>query len=284
MTLMIHDTYMLQFKHKIGNTCCEIFDKQQVIIMVHNISDIVERKVGKNFLSDTREVYRDMGYRAIQFYSTELNNYNLICSKVKHILGESDTKKIYARNCEVREITVQQKNIFFRMNHIQGACNSQYNYGLFYDGILVASMTFSAPRVMMNKSMVGKKGHYELVRFATAMNYCVVGAASKLLAHFKRNTADWKYIYSYADSRWSVGNLYKSIGFNQSRITRPDYQYVIDGELKHRWGFRKDELKKKFPESFDSSKTEYQNMLALGYDRVWNAGGILFDMTNEAVI
>ena len=122
--------------------------------------------------------------------------------------------------------------------------------------------------------MRGEEGVYELSRFASRNDMNVIGIASKLLKHFQREYQP-KRIFSFADRRWSIGNLYTSIGFRLDRINNPDYFYIINGERKHRWQFRKDILKKKLS-SFDPSLTEYENMLVAGYDRVWGAGTLKY--------
>jgi hypothetical protein len=121
-----------------------------------------------------------------------------------------------------------------------------------------------------------ESGSWELSRFATDTNYRVPGIASRLLTHFQRNH-QWSMIYSYADKRWSVGNVYTQLGFTESGHNPPAYWYVVDGKRKHRWGYRKDVLREVYS-GYDSSKTEYQMMLEQGIDRVWDCGTIKYTM------
>jgi len=197
-------------------------------------------------------------------------------------MGKSLTVRVFARNTEIRIISNDDKNEFLNKVHIQGSDVSQINLGAFYGDTLVAVMTFCRPRILMNKTYYGKDGYWELSRFATLNGYHVVGGASKLLTYFKRNY-DWKYIYSFADMRWSseYNNVYLSLGFlpDTKNITS-EYHYVIDGIRKHRWGFRRDALKEKFPNQFNPAKTEYENMLSMGIDRVWDCGGIKYILEN----
>ena len=67
-------------------------------------------------------------------------------------------------------------------------------------------MIFTKPRVGFGN---GKQipGRYELTKFASLLDTTVVGAASKLLKYFIRNS-DATEIYSFADRRWSNGHLY----------------------------------------------------------------------------
>jgi hypothetical protein len=144
-------------------------------------------------------------------------------------------------------------------------------------------MTFSAPRVALgqkNKSSTDKQGVWELSRFCTDVKYRIPGIASKLLTHFKRTQPDWWQIYSFADKRWSVGNMYTILGFKLTTDNPPSYFYVVDGVRKHRWNYRKDNLKKILPQ-YDPKLTEYANMEMHGFWRVWDCGTLKFEMNRD---
>jgi hypothetical protein len=47
-----------------------------------------------------------------------------------------------------------------------------------------------------------------------------------------------KNIVSYADRRWSQGNLYKALGFNLNHISSPNYWYIINNCREHRIKFQ----------------------------------------------
>ena len=203
------------------------------------------------------------------------HNAKLVLQKIKHIVRLNNISKVFARKCTVKEISIQDKGVFLEQFHIQGSCGSAINLGAYYNDELVAVMTFSNPRIAMNKKDVGNKTQWELVRFATIDKYHIVGIASKLLSHFENNYK-WKIIYSFADRRWSDGNVYYKLGFSLDRVNKPEYFYIIDGVRKHRYGYRKDVLREKFTWQYKSNLTEYQNMLAFGYDRVWDCGTLKF--------
>jgi hypothetical protein len=107
-------------------------------------------------------------------------------------------------------------------------------------------------------------------------NFTIVGIASKLLTHFERIYKPTK-ITSYADLRWSNGNVYNQLGFKMDHQTNPNYWYTFGGVLRriHRFNFRKDRLAKLF-EEFDSNLTEWQMMQNRGYDRIWDCGNLAF--------
>ena len=110
---------------------------------------------------------------------------------------------------------------------------------------------------------------YELSRFCNKLNTNVIGGANKLLKHFIK-TYHPKEIISYADRRWSKGNLYETLGFELTHVNKPNYSYIINKTRKHRFGFRKEILKK---EGFDTiNKTEHQIMLDRNIYRIYDCG------------
>lgn len=57
-------------------------------------------------------------------------------------LGRATTK-IYARKCEVRQISNAEAKVLNDAVHLQGHRDAQVTYGLFYDGKLAQLMSFS---------------------------------------------------------------------------------------------------------------------------------------------
>jgi len=135
-------------------------------------------------------------------------------------------------------------------------------------------MTFGKRRISLGKKS-SIKDEYELLRFAT--NTKIVGIASKLLNYFIKTYNPIK-ITTYADKRYSIGNLYEKIKFMKKSDSSPNYWYFIDGGNKiwHRFSFRKDQLYKKLP-IFDQNLSEWENMKNNGYDRIWDCGNILYE-------
>lgn len=195
------------------------------------------------------------------------------------ILFESDEMlpdKIYARNCEIREIDSKMCSTFLNTWHIQGRDNSSIKLGAFYGGKLVATMSFGKKRVAMGVKVRGE-GEYEMYRFCVA-DTPIIGIASRLLATFvkKYNPNE---ILTFADIRYSgTSAFYEKIGFVRIAVTKPNYFYFHKDtpmELRHRFNFRKDVLPDKL-EKFDANMTEYNNMLANGYDRIWDCGNLKY--------
>ena len=240
-------------------------------------SETVKRD--KNYHLNKLNLCNEAGYRLITIFEDEWKNHqNLIKNKLLHILGKSNSEKIYARKCEIKEIETKTARNFCNENHIQGYNNCSIKLGLYYNKELVSLMTFSKPS--LSKGYKGKNENiWELNRYCT--NKIVIGGAGKLLNYFCNNY-EWKEIFSFADKRWSDGNLYNKLGFELLYETKPNYFYfnTIDNKRYHRFNFRKDRLPK-ILEKFDPNLTEYENMIENNYHRIWDCGNILFEYERD---
>lgn len=206
------------------------------------------------------------------------NNAPLIYDKIIHKLHKGNKSKIGARKCTIKYVDYSVIKDFTNVNHLQGSVSgpSAKYLGAYYDNELVAMMSFCTPR---NKGLQNKyinKNSYELLRFCTDTTYTLPGIASKMLAFFK-NTNDWDVIYSYADKRFSNGNLYNKLGFNKIEDTDKGYFYIKDGVKYNRTQFQKSKLSEKL-EYFDESLSEVANMLNNGYTKVYDLGQHVFEM------
>ena len=180
--------------------------------------------------------------------------------------------KIYARKCEIKEIKDHKiLRQFLDNNHIQGYCYSKYNFGLYYNNELVSLATFSKNRFKK------KSNELELVRFCNKLNTNVMGGASRLFKYFIKNyTQPGDKIITFADRRFSGGNLYYTLGFDFVNYTSPSYFYWKNNIILNRMSCQKHKLNKLL-ENFDENNTEYNNMLINGYRRVWDCGNMKFE-------
>lgn len=233
----------------------------------HSESRIADRKYHLNKTKAAQKA----GIRLIHIFSDEwINKRDIVKEKLKSIISKQ-SEKVFARKCVLKMVASKEANEFLNKNHIQGGDKSKHKVGLYNNGALVALMTFSVGRNSMGT--LREKDKWELSRFATSMH--VVGGASKLLKYFITNYNPTKII-SYADRRWSVGNLYKQLGFTDTRYSAPSYWYTKDyRERLYRYNFRKSVLLKL---GADPNKTEWEIMQELGYDRIWDCGTIRYEL------
>lgn len=198
----------------------------------------------------------------------------IIKSQLKCLLGNI-TNKIYARDCEIKEIDNETAGVFLNRCHLQGTIISKIRYGLFYKGQIVQVMNFGKLRNVTNRTH--KSGSFELLRMCSELNTIVVGGASKLFSFFiKNNNPD--YIISFANRDWSMGNTYNKLGMQFAKHTAPGYFYSKGKQRYHRYKFQKHKL---VSMGYDKTKTEYEIMTDLGYYRVWNTGNIIYEWKKD---
>lgn len=228
----------------------------------------------------TRNYHRDKmiscanaGYRLIHIFSSEwMDKRHIVLSRIRNALGAADV--VYARRCSVRSLSLLEAQVFFDTTHIQGFAAGAVYLGLEHAGKVVAAMSFC-------KSRFNKSYEWELLRFSSQLNTRVVGGASKLFSYFVK-THSPASVVSYCDLRWGSGALYRALGFKELRTSPPNYFYFKRNgpteRLLSRQSFQKHKLQSKL-DTFDPELTEWENMQANGYDRIWDCGNGVWGWT-----
>lgn len=207
------------------------------------------------------------------FYDELLYEKDKTFKKLNYILGKED-RKLYARKCKVKEINYKDARSFCESYHLQNYHPSKIKLGLFYDKELVSVMTFGKTYKESNEY----NDQWELIRYCSKCN--VIGGASKLLNYFKRNY-NWNKIITYADRRWSKGDLYYKLGFDFIKFTKPNYYYINSKSKgnkirEHRFKYRKNIVKNWNIEG----DTEEEIMKNAGFTKIWGCGHMKFEMKN----
>lgn len=198
---------------------------------------------------------------------------DIVKSMIANILG-CTTYTIYARKCIVREITSKECSDFLVNNHIQGNCLGKIRIGLFYNNELVSVMLFGHARHFAGSG----KSDWELLRMCSKLNHKVVGGASKMMSYFVK-TYNPKEIITFADKRWSIGNVYYKLGFELYNESKPNYYYVIGDKKFYRYNFRKEILKKKYGCPDDMTEREF--CFKQKWYRIYDCGCLCFKWTNK---
>lgn len=199
---------------------------------------------------------------------------DIIKSIIFNKISKSESK-IFARKCEVKEISNRESKIFLKENHLYGHINSKINLGIYYLGELVSVMSFGGNRKPLGSSP--EKGKYEILRYCNKKFTNVIGGASKLISFFIRNY-EFSELLTYYDKSFGFKNVYEKIGFSYLGDTRPGYHYIINGIRVHRWNFRKSQLVKM---GNDPNKTEIEIMDDLKIPRIWGVGNMKYILKNR---
>jgi hypothetical protein len=268
-----------------------VINECKMLIKIDTLDNMSDSVLPRNFFASMVKEQESKGNRVFIIHEDEwVSKEPIIQSKLLHNLGLGSDGKIYARDCVVKEVDVSVKNTFLNENHIQGKDNASIKLGLYLNkdysedlpkGTLVSIMTFGKPRVSLNSQKNSVEGEFELLRSASRIDLHVVGAFSKLLKHFT-SKYEWNKIKTFSDSRYSVSNVYLKNGFLPIRSSNPSYFYFKNGSIvkMHRYMFRKQELPN-ILSNFDINKTEYENVIADGFSRIWDAGTTVLEMSKE---
>jgi hypothetical protein len=203
----------------------------------------------------------DKGIRLITLFEDEWMNRQSQCKNyIKSILNKNEIK-VFARKCEIKEVSKQEFQQFCADYHIQGKNKlALVCYGLFYNNELVGGMSFGKHH--------RDNAQLTLDRLCFKDNTTVIGGASKLFSACVKWAEKNGYdkVISWSDNRWSIGSVYKKLGFSIEKEGPPDYSYV---DLTKR-NVRKSKQSQKKKDQ--DKKTEKQICLEKGLVRIWDCG------------
>lgn len=276
---------LMNFIQSLGISCVQNFkldNNKQIDVMCVDQSIGFEfdglfwhndTRVHKRYHLDKTETAVKQNIRLIHIFEDEWDHKkDIVKSRIANLLRKTSIK-LGARRCQIRSVNVKDEKEFLEKNHIQGYARSNFAFGLYYKDSLVSLMSFSKPS--KSKGQIYKEGHWELLRFASCLNSNIIGAADRLLNYFIQ-IENPQQILSFADKRWSTGDLYRQLGFDRQKDTAINYWYINLKENKriHRYKLRKNKQD-------NPQLTEYQNRLNQGYLRIWDCGSSKWIWSNK---
>lgn len=219
----------------------------------------------KTYHHDKWKACKDKGIQLIQIWEDEWKrNPEQVKQMLAHKLGVSSQEKVFARKTVVAEISKKEAETFLHTNHIQG-----YASGSYYLGLKRKENDELVSLIVLKKEAGTNGKTLNIIRYATAAN--VVGGFTKLLAHAEKLYKPESFI-TFADHCVSDGGLYENNGFVVDKELAPDYMYIVDGERKHKFGYRLKRFQSDPEVEYVDGLTERELAALNGLERVWDAG------------
>ena len=214
----------------------------------------------RNFHLQKLEQMEQQGFHLIQIFSCFWTGAykDVMQQKIRSLF---DQKYLGARHCTIERCDYAAVKDFQEKHHIQGARTTSLNWAVYHQGQMVACATFNRFR-----------DGVELVRYCS--NVRIVGILQKILQRLPAGVP----VYSFANRLYTKRseNLYVRSGFQEIDMTSPGYYYVKGTRVITRNSAMKHRLPGLLGENFNKELSEYDNMVANGFHRIWDCGHILY--------
>lgn len=218
---------------------------------------------------------KNEGVRLIHIWEWELTDKTLWGRLSNWILDliNHQKERIFARNCEIKTVPLNEEKQFLNSYHLQGYRKSSVCYGLYHNGELVQLMSFCKPRYNQNYE-------HELLRLCTKYGCVVTGGANRLLKHFVEEHNP-KSIISYCDLSKFTGDAYTNLGFNLLRSNQPSAiwynqdtdQIFLDSSLNY---LGADKL---LGTNYGKGSSNEEIAIQSGYKKIYNCGINVYTLT-----
>lgn len=182
-----------------------------------------EAKRDKKYHKEKREFYITNGYYPIFFYEDEiLENPEIISSIILNKINKSH--KIFARKCEIKELTTKDANLFFSENHLMGKGQGK-SIGLIYNKEIISAIRFKKI-----------KDGIDISRFCHRIKHTTIGGFSKLIKYLEINIKP-SFIQTFIDLRYGSGDYLEGMNFTKTSENLSFY-WILNKKRFHRLNFK----------------------------------------------
>lgn len=223
---------------------------------------------GRQYHSDKLALAGEAGIRLVQVWEDDwVRNPGQVKRMLAHKLGVSSERTVFARKTVAGVVSRAEAVAFLNAHHVQGSAA-----GSFYLGLREKGSEELVALLVVKRERSGEVGDgLNIIRYATSVS--VPGGFTKLLAHAVREqTPD--YLVTFSDNCVSDGGLYERNGFVADKVLPPDYMYVVEGERKHKFGYRLKRFRNDPELLWEEGLTERQLADLNGIPRIWDAGKV----------
>ena len=223
--------------------------------------------IKKTYHKRKTEVLNEKGVRLVHIWEDDwLGKKEIIKSRISSLLGLS--KKIYARECKLVNVSGSDYRKFCEKNHIQGYTPASVIIGLEKTGELVSIMSFGKPRKMKSEA---EKNTWEIIRMCSSLNTVIIGGANKMFNEFV-SRYEFESIISFCDASFSpdpLNTVYTKLGMSHEKTTDPNFLWVVGRKRFNRISWTKKRL---VSMGYDPSWSESKIMESLGHRKIWDCG------------
>lgn len=166
----------------------------------HSDAVIKDRNNSKN----RKKLFESLGYKPLFFNHAEiLEKPDIIESIIKNKLHLC--QKMYARKCQVRELSREEATLFLEQNHLMGKGAGRC-FALDNHGEIVCVFQIKCKNIQENV--------YELSRFCTKNGLSVVGGFSRLLKYAIKELKP-SLLETFIDQKYGFGGYLSELGFTK---------------------------------------------------------------------
>lgn len=201
-------------------------------------SDIIIEDYKYHF--NKKLLYEKYNYTSLFIMENEIvDKWEIVKSIILNKMGKSN--RIYARECQIKEISFEEAKLFLNQNHLMGSGIGR-SFALFHNNELMT--------VLQCKNRGGNI--YEISRFSHLLNHSVIGGFSRLLKFAIDEIRPSKLI-NFVDKRYGTGKHLPDLGFKLVNCD-PSFCWFAGNQVFHRMKFK--------------GNTGYEN----GLSKIWDCG------------